>query len=714
MRFPVHATAARVAFPKPVLRRMLSLSVLPLATTMFSGAALAAGPQTPPPSGGGWTPDIIVTGARMDSYLASDASVVRTPVPLIDVPQSIQVVTEDVIRDQGALVLADALRNVSAVVPSQTSEIVLANPIVRGFEAEIFVNGLIGYGDTAIIDPASLWAIERVEVAKGPASNLFGGGAGAPLGGLINLVTKAPEAGLFARAELVAGSFGLVQGRADFNWSEGPGGVRLLVDAGTGGDPIDPVSPDRLAINPSASLELGPKTDLALSGGYTRIAQLEYSGLPAEFLGDPAVDRFVFPGATDAPPTVVENSYVDAVLTHRFSDRLSAQLQTRSYWNSMDEYGSFPFLAVAPIQGTTALMFKGRLVAEVQQTTVDGSVTAQFATGPVEHVLLSGFTVDRTDYAGGIGFEPLGFFDYANPQTIAFGRPPEMMELVNRYTTDAFYLQDQMKLGRFGLLAGLRWSRLGLEERVGGRGTDESWGEWDFRVGGTFELVEGVNLFAAWSQGSRLTLFFSGVEPPVPETGDQVEGGLKLALPDIGLSGSIAGYRIRRQNVPTPDPLTPFVSVQTGEQASRGLDLDLIWEPSPAVSLLATYAFTDADVTKDNLVPPGEALPRVPRNSGRLAGRYRLLDGPLAGLGFGLGLTGTSGAQTTLPNSFQTDAFVLLDLQASYVRGPFRVQLAVENLANTDYVLPYQYLGQPVVRPGNPRTFTMTMGVTFQ
>ncbi|MFM7377756.1 MAG: TonB-dependent receptor plug domain-containing protein, partial [Erythrobacter sp.] len=128
----------------------ISLAALLAATSLATPAfGQEQDPETEAQTGR-WTPgDIIVTGER-DTYAAEQASVTRTPVPLIEVPQSIQVITSELIKDQELVTLDEALRNVSGVVPSLPSEIVLVNPIVRGFEAEIFTDGLIGYGDTAV------------------------------------------------------------------------------------------------------------------------------------------------------------------------------------------------------------------------------------------------------------------------------------------------------------------------------------------------------------------------------------------------------------------------------------------------------------------------------------------------------------------------------------------------------------------------------------
>jgi iron complex outermembrane receptor protein len=154
--------------------------------------------------------------------------------------------------------------------------------------------------------------------------------------------------------------------------------------------------------------------------------------------------------------------------------------------------------------------------------------------------------------------------------------------------------------------------------------------------------------------------------------------------------------------------------VQTGQQRSRGAEADLIWEPSPAVSVLASYAWTDATVREDsNTSLIGDRLPRVPEHSGRVAIRYRVLSGALKGLGLGVGVTAASAAEITLPNSDRGDSFGVFDAQASYDFGRFRVGVTAANLFDHRYFLPYQYLGQAVLRPGQPRSAFVTLGAHF-
>ena len=697
----------------------LSLAML-MAGTFLSAPAMAQDAQ---PQTGGWTPgNITVTGER-DSYAADEASVTRTPVPLIEVPQSIQVITSQLIEDQELVTLDEALRNVSGVVPSLPSEIVLVNPIVRGFEAEIFTDGLIGYGDTAVIDPGSLWNVERIEVAKGPTSTLFGGGIGSPVGGLINLVSKTANGKTFLDGRLRAGSFESYSIAADAGVALTDSlSARVVAEYQSSEDNVDVVNIERLLIAPSVRFAPSENTEIVGRFTYTRIAQLEYAGLPAIFVDDPRVDPERFTGATNAPDTEVENLTAQLEWTQRLGEGLTFNLRGRRYENDFREFATSPFLAFFPcgaasgLNDTSCPQIRAQLPASIDEWTVDGSLTAEFTTGGIDHVVLGGVQWDRADYDAAIGFDLVNVeaFDYANPASdFDFFPIPALSSFnTNRYETLAVYVQDQLTIaGRLHVLASLRYSRLGLTEFVGGT-NDEVYHEWDPRVGLTFDVTEGVSLFAGYATGSRLSIFFNGTNSPVPERSESWEGGFKFALSDIGLSGTLAAFRLDRTNVPTPEPGT-FFSRQTGEQRSEGIEADFIYEPTPAFSLLASYAYTDARVTADTVIPIGSRLPRVSDHRGRIAARYRFLDGEMKGLELGAGLTAASDSVIALPNGAEVDGYVVADAQASYTLGGIRIGLRVDNLFGADYFVPYQYFAQDVVRPGNPRSAFVTLGFGF-
>lgn len=669
-----------------------------------------------------WRGDtIIVEGERRSPYGADEAAVARVPIPISEIPQSIQVLTPTLLREQELNTLSDALINVSGVIPAQPSELVLANPVVRGFEAEIYVDGLIGYGDTAVIDPASLVGIERIEVAKGPTSVLFGGGTGAPVGGLINVVTKTPKADAFARIGVRAGSFGTAAPNVDINIPIGENaGFRLPAEYFRSDDFIDEVEIERITLNPSFGASVGENTDVLLRVGYNRIEQLEYVGLPAQLANVPGVDPFQFTGAPDAPDTVIENITVHGTVTHRFSDNIEATIQLRRFENSFDEFSTTPFFASFPIQDTSALQIAATLPVNTVEWTADASVTAKFETGNLDHTLLVGLTYDDTNYNGATGFDfvnVLGPYDFlTQTPRLSFGEtPPLTTFLENDYKTFAGYIQDHIRIGeRFNVMVGGRASRYELVELVGGQGTDETTTRFDPRIGATFKVVDGLSAFAGWSTGSRLSLFFSSPDgsPPDLETSRSVEGGFKFSLDQFGLSGTLAGFQITRENVPTPDPTTFVTSIQTGEQRAVGAEIDLVFEPTSQLSVLMNAAYTDSEVTEDTVIPAGTGIPRVAEYTGRLAARYRFV-GALDGLGVGAGVTWASEAEITLPNSFDSDGYAVFDAQVSYAFDRYRIGVTVQNIADEEYFVPYQYFAQAVVRPGAPRSAFVTLSAEF-
>lgn len=189
--------------------------------------------------------------------------------------------------------------------------------------------------------------------------------------------------------------------------------------------------------------------------------------------------------------------------------------------------------------------------------------------------------------------------------------------------------------------------------------------------------------------------------------------GVRFTAPIPGLSGTAAVYKIERENVVTGDPSNPFASIQTGEQRSQGFELDLVYEPTPALSLLASYAYTNVEVTRDTVLPVGDRPARVPEHSGRLAGRYRIFDGALAGLEVGAGVTYTGERFLTLPNGIKADALTLVDAQAEYAFGPARLSVSIVNLFDEEAFEPFAYLDRAVVIPTQPRSAFVTLRTSF-
>ena len=178
------------------------------------------------------------------------------------------------------------------------------------------------------------------------------------------------------------------------------------------------------------------------------------------------------------------------------------------------------------------------------------------------------------------------------------------------------------------------------------------------------------------------------------------------------LTASVAGFHVVRENDFAADPNNPYLQIQVGQRRSQGAEVDVLWQATPSVTLLFNYAYIDAEITQDTLLPVGAALPRTPRHSGRFWARYDVHNGPLAGLGFSAGVSaGTSRADDDA-NSFFTQDYYTVDAQASYVRGPWAMRVNVENLTDRHYHEPYVYLGGSVT-PNRPVSVFATVAYTF-
>ena len=667
---------------------------------------------------------IEVSGNAGPKYISEQASVSRTNIPLLLLPQTYQVLNADLIAEQQLNNLTQALSNIAGAVASDSSETVLANPLLRGFEAEIYVDGMLGYGDTAVIDPSSMIGVERIEVAKGPTSTLYGGGTGAPVGGLINVVTKSPKSEAFYNAGLTIGSFSQLTTQFDINQplSESAG-FRVAAQWSDSEHFIDEIDTTRVAIYPSFAMQFSEQTDLSIKSFYTKQEYLEYSGLPSVVTGDPNVDAYQYTGAPDMPHTEVENTSIHALLSHQFTNGWELQAQARYYANEFEEYSSFPFLSFFPVQNNQAFILSGFLPAQVDQQTFDVSIQKQWESRNFTQSLLLGAVVDNTDYEGGtaFNFNPLGILDYASGENnIAWQNPPgPLTEGNNQYNTQATYAQYHASIGsNWHILLSARLSHYELTENGAFNPSAPfsfDYTEIDPRVGITYAINDEVSVFAGYATGTRLSLFFnaSGTDPK-PESSQSTELGLKFNLSEQNLYGSVSYYQITRNNIPSsafPEP----GSIQSGEQQSQGFEVDMIWEPTNSLSVLFTYANTQASIEEDiisgaALFSAGNTLARVPENSARLAARYRVSEA----IGFGIGASYQDEAPLTNANTAFSDSFTVLDLQADYqINDHYQLQLRIDNLLDREYFQAHQFLNQGVVRPAQPLSAQLSFLAKF-
>lgn len=695
----------------------MKTSFIALAIALGSGTSATAETDTQPASN--WSGQTIVVTGHPETYAVPNSSAAtRTDTPLIEVPQSVQVLNRSLLTEQDRRTLGEALVNVSGVTSTRSDEILFIPPILRGFPGEVYLDGLpIFAGNQQAYDPTSLVGVERIEVLKGPSATLYGGGLGTPLGGIINVESERPDAKAGGTVAIRAGSFSTWAPSADLTAPLAQGvAARIAGEYQSNGSWIDKVKGKRWSIQPSLSIQIDADTDLLLQGQFNHRANMEYSGLPADTALAGTIARNAFPGSPNGQPqTTNDNRMGTATLRHAFSDRVKLTVTGRYYANEVNEYGSFvyPGLVTDSTVAPAYDVFSVSMTNRIKEATIDANLGAKLNVLGGTHNLLSGIDYDWTRFYSAMGLfvsnSPEGTIDLSNPvYNLAYTvqAPANSYEL-DHYQTLAVYVQDQATYGRLHLTGGLRFTSLRfVEDSNVGAATNTTYHHVSPRIGATVDVVPGVAVFVGYATAFRAPFGFVGLSVPKPETSSNIEGGVKLALAHTGLSGTIAAFSQTHDNVATSDPKNVGYYVQSGEQTAKGIEVDLLWEPTPAFSLLGNYAYTD---TTDNGVAPGNRLARVPESSGRVAARYRLLHGALKGLSFGAGVTAFTSRQLTLPNTIAVPGSAVVDAQGSYDTGRFTLGVSVVNLGGRRAWDPYSYMGYPVVAPNQPRSAYVTL-----
>ncbi|HAG80696.1 MAG TPA: TonB-dependent siderophore receptor, partial [Cyanobacteria bacterium UBA12227] len=510
--------------------------------------------------------ELVVTG-QQDGYRVPNATAAtRTDTPLRDIPQSIQVIPQQVIQDQQATRLTEVLKNAPGVVLGGRSPRDPLNIInIRGFNAsdDILINGLpdpttseIGFGSN----------IERVEVLKGPASVLFGQGG---LGGKVNLVTKQPLSEPFYSLEATAGSFNLYRGSIDLSGPLNENKTvlyRFNASAQTRESFIDFYGHRDYLIAPSLAFQLGDKTKLTLAAEYALSEGTYDYGLPPRgtVLPNPngRISRNRFVSEPDFNQTSNEAFRIGYDLEHRFSDNWQARSVFRASLFRLNRDTVFPLA----LQSDGRTLNRGQEVGtkfDENTYNLDNYVIGNFATGSIKHQLVAGFNLRRTDvdYKSSLGFNytPIDVFAPVYGRTpIDAGLEPDLAK--DRVQQLGIYLQDQITLAEnLKLLLGGRFDianqefQAPLEQTTDFKQTDA----FSPRVGIVYQPIQPISLYASYSRSFNYSTS-SGFSPAPtePERGTQYEIGVKADLTNR-LAATLAFYDLTRSNLPTPDPNNP-------------------------------------------------------------------------------------------------------------------------------------------------------------
>jgi catecholate siderophore receptor len=663
---------------------------------------------------------VVVTG-RPDSY-ATDrtATATRTDTPLKDVPQSVTVVTEELIDDQAMQGMADVLQYVPGATMGQ-GEGHRDAPTLRGnaSTADFFVDGV--RDDVQYF--RDLYNVERVEVLKGPNAMIFGRGGG---GGVINRVTKRAMPDRSAEVRLEAGSWGHGRVTADVNAPLGAAAFGRVNALFQHSDSFrDHVEIERWGVNPTVTFEPNDRVSVRLNYEHFEDDRTVDRGV-SSFSGRPITpSRSTFFGDPGQSYSTVDVDLLSGTVEFTVSPTLTVRNHTVIAAYDKFYQNVFPGAVNAAATQVSLAAYNNATERENLFNQTDVVLTA--TTGALRHTLLFGAEFGRQDTAN---FRNTGYFNntatsilvpLANPTV--FGAPITFRQSATdadngtEAAVAALYVQDQLEITpQLQLIAGVRFDRFDLDFHDNRTGADLSRTDElvSPRLGVVFEPVEPLSLYASWSvsylpasgdQFSSLSATSSTLEP---EEFENLEVGAKWEVrPALMLTAAL--YRLDRTNTTAPNPSAPGQIVQTGAQRTTGFEVEAAGQVTHRWQILGGYAFQDAEITSTtSAAPAGRTVPLSPRHKLSLWNKVSLTPA----LDAGLGVVWQDEMYASISNAVVLPSFTRVDAAVFYRVNPrLRVQMNVENLLDETY-FPTSH-SDTNITPGAPRAFKVALTAAF-
>ena len=634
--------------------------------------------------------EIIVKGKVLYS---DQVTALKTPVPIIDVPQTLSIVTDDEIRIQGFRELGDIVRYTPGVNTSQ-GEGHRDSIVFRGVRstADFYLDGV--RDDVQYY--RSLYNLEQVEILRGPNALLFGRGG---TGGIINRVTKkAVLDEQFGSFDMGADSFGAFDFAVDYNVSTGEkSALRINFHSDTLENHRDYYDGDRYGFNPTFRLELSPATTLDLSYEHADHERFIDRGVPT-LNGEPveAFEEIVF-GDTDTNLQTLRADIYRANLSHEFSDTRKGNLVVQ-YSDFQKLYKNYYASGYSGGDTFTADGYKDP--TERTNLIISGNIVNEFQTGSAKHTLLVGAEIIDTEnenYRYNTFFitteDDNEVFNITRP--INFGVNAAGVRTYNDFTADlksstesdievtSIYIQDQIDVtDKFKILLGGRFDNFDITVRDVKKGTSESREDEEFspRAGLIFKPQENVSLYVSYAEsflprsGEQFKKLDANAARLDPDVYESTEIGVKWDIRP-GLSFT-ASYFDSEQTIATRDSDTGENSEIVGLQVD-GIELELKGQVTEKLSLAIGYSDLDGETAK------GGEPREIPEYTASLWATYEVND--RFGIGFGVTAQGESNIKNDKPGLILPD-YTRVDFAAYYdLADDLSIQLNVENVTDELY-----------------------------
>lgn len=662
------------------------------------------------------------------SYKATESkSALKIDAPLRDIPQTVNVVPQSVIKDQGAQSMEDVLKNVPGIGLSngdgQRDQVT-----IRGFSAigDMYIDGL---RDDALYY-RDLSNVERVEVIKGPAAVLYGRGSS---GGLINSVSKKPNFNPVQEVGVSFDSEGKRRTQFDAGWADQQQGDKAFRITGALEDSDtfrDDGYIDRKAIAPTAYFKLSDDLDLTVGATYLYDKRLIDFGIPA--LGDRPVDvdrdkRF---GAADPDDDYARSEVFSftAGVDYRLNDDFTLSNTSRYYHYDLDRNNTLA--DSSPTRFVTAA--NGELLVKLNrgnvQRTEDGwfnqtELKHQAQLAGMNHNLLYGVELgrqvkDQSVFSqNNVAQVPVfrdGLVD------VPFQASRQTAKGTTTQDTAGFYVQDLIELApQWKALVGVRYDVFDQEYADDLSGADLSRTDttWSPRVGLVFQpdQVQSyyVSVSRSYQPSSEVFALSTGNQGLEPEETTNYEVGAKWDLLDSRLAVTAALFRLERTNMKTTDPANPANLVLAGEQRTDGFEATVSGQLTDKWQVYGGFAFLDAEITKSNSRTNGVANEgQTPTLTPRTSANLWLVRSLTETWRVGMGANYVDERYTALDNVVVMPSYTTVDAALLYNQPKWDAALRLRNVFDRDYYAS-AHGSVDLITPGAPRTLELSTNYRF-
>ncbi|NIX92361.1 TonB-dependent siderophore receptor [Pseudomonas fulva] len=645
----------------------------------------------------------------------------RTATAVRAVPQAVDTVKTSQVLDYGSNTLGKALEGIPNV--SSGADTRFDSVRIRGFEAgnDFYLDGV--RDDSQYI--RDLHSIERVDVLKGPAAVLYGRGG---QGGIVNRISKAPEAGRRSTLEARAGSEDLRSLYADLS-ADPSDTVSLRLNMGNQDNNSfrDGVDGSRQLFAPSVSWQVTPALNWLVQYEYSRFNRTPDRGIPGVD-GRPAnVSRSTTYGDT-------QRDFIDdraQSLRSRLNYELNDAWQLRHTLNLFkldSEFDNTYPTAYNPGNGT---VMRQRWQQDLNTRNLFNTLEAEgtFDTLGLGHTLLLGLEFgsqrrDPTLYtaaAANAGGRPVPPVDLYDPDRSRQHNGRMMMSSNNHTVVQSrgLYLQDQLRLNdQWQLLAGVRFDEFDVQttNKVRSLSEKQSSRTTSPRIGVVYTPWQDHSFYASWSKTfSPVGGGLIGITPgapgnsneTAPELTRQKEVGVKSDWFDQRLTTTLAVYELELYNRRTRDLLDPEVTLLSGMQRSRGIELTAMGNVVGNWYVRGGVGLQDATIVKDNNGQQGNRINDVAKRNASLFVTWK----PELGWYAETGLTLVGQRYADNQNTTVLPGYGRWDALAGYRTQEWDVRAALSNIADRTYYSSATSAAQ--IQVGDPRSLVVTGTYSF-